>query len=205
MGIVFLILEYLLITLLFLLIIILFIPVVYSLDGIKNEYSFFSFRLSWPGKILSILIKKEENQTLDTCIVIFGFRISINNIGKKKQRVKIKDKEKQKILKKVNTKYLSIVHQSFLTQLFIFLRRLFRHILPRKFRFHLIYGFEDAADTGMLSGFIAILLPYILNDDIVLRPAFLEILFEKLKRLFYFKNNYWKRDSSRGHYLDTGY
>lgn len=171
MGMVFLVLEYLLITLLVLLIMILFIPVVYTLNGIKNEYYFFSFRVSWLWKIFSIIIKKEENQAVDTCIVIFGFRISINHIGKKKERMKNRRKEKQKKLKR-DIKYFSLFHQSFLTPLFKFLRRLFRHVLPRKYRFHLIYGCADAADTGMLSGFIAMLWPYIPHDDIVIRPVF---------------------------------
>jgi len=172
MGIIFLILQYLLLALLVLLVMVLFVPVVYTLDGIKNEHYFFSFRISWLWKILSILINKEENQAVNNCIVIFGFPISINNIRKKKQRAKIGGREKQKRSKKGNTKYFGLFQQSFLKQLFKFLRRLFRHILPRKYRFHLTYGCADAADTGMLAGFIAILWPYIPHDDIVMHPVF---------------------------------
>ena len=84
------------------------------------------------------------------------------------------DKRLETLFEKLkrDIKYFSLFHQSFLTPLFKFLRRLFRHVLPRKYRFHLIYGCSDAADTGMLSGFIAMLWPYIPHDDRVIRPVF---------------------------------
>ena len=172
MGIVFLILQYFLITLFVLLLMILFIPVIYALDGTKNESYVFFFRASWLWNLLSILVSKEGNQVTNIFIVFFGFHIPINRVEKKKKSVEIEDRKRQKKTRKMNIKYFNVLDQSLLTQLFKFLRRLFRHILPGKFQLNLIYGFSNAADTGMLAGLIAILWPYIPHNDITIYPVF---------------------------------
>lgn len=174
MVMVLLILQYLFIFILVLLAIVLFVPVAYYLDGTKEERYFFSFRISWLWRIFSIIVNKEENQELESYIVIFGLRFSIHSIGKRKKREKTKEIKKQEKTKKDYTKYLSLFQQFFLKELFVFIRRLLRHILPRKCRFHLIYGCSNAAHTGILSGIIAILIPYIKHNDIVLQPVFYE-------------------------------
>jgi len=172
MGIFLLILKYFLIFILAFFLMILFTPGYFSLNGIKKERYFFSFSMSWLWKIFSIVINKEENQKIDNSIIIFGLRVPITHFEKKK-RSKAKDLEKQEKKEKDYTKYFSLFNQSFLEQSVILIRRSFKHILPIKYQCCLLYGFQDPADTGILTGFFAMVLPYIPdNDSVKIQPVF---------------------------------
>ena len=162
---------------------ILFIPVYYSLEGIKKEQYFISFRISWLWKIIAFIISKEENKKTASYIGIFGFRISIPDSGRKKERAETEDKrkkEKAKKKKKKNyTRYFSLFHRSLLKKVLLFVRRVLRHILPGKYRCQLIFGCEDPADTGLLAGLFAMVLPYVPHRDmIMLHPVFDEEVFQ---------------------------
>ena len=180
---IFVFLKYLMIFLLILLGMILFIPVYYSLEGIKKEQYFISFRISWLWKMIAFIISKEENKKTASYIGIFGFRILIRDSGRKKERAETEDKrkkEKAKKKKKKNyTRYFSLFQRSLPKKILQFVRRVLRHVLPRKYRIHLIYGCEDPADTGILAGFLAMVLPGIPHRDMILiQPVFDEEIFE---------------------------
>jgi hypothetical protein len=136
----------------------------------KKEYYFLSFQVCCLGRILGILIQKEENQSLYLAIIFLGFRISIHP-GKAK-RVKINKIKQPKKATGGKAKYVILLHSSFLKPLFKFFQSLFRHVIPQECRFHLRYGFSDPADTGMLSALIALLWPLIPPGDINLYPVF---------------------------------
>jgi len=183
MGLVIYILIYLFIIIFVLLAMILFIPIVYSVEGVKEENYFFAIRINWLGKIISILVNKEENKKIDFFITIFGFHIPLHDSKKakkrsKKKEIKEQDKPRKKVKKDFNS-YFSFFQRSFLDKSFLLVRRVLRHVLPKKFYLHLIYGFEDPADTGMLTGLFYLLFPNISNSDIIkIHPAFDEELIQ---------------------------
>lgn len=170
MGVILVILQFVCIVLLILLLMILFIPIIYTLNGMKKEYYFLSFQISWLGRILYILIQKEENQPLYSAIVFLGFRIPIHP-GKAK-RVKINKIKQPRKATGGKAKYVILFHSSLLKPLFKFFQSLFRNVFPQEYQFHLRYGFSDPADTGMLSGLITLLWPLIPPGDINLYPVF---------------------------------
>lgn len=174
-------LLYVLITLFLILLVlfamIIFIPIVYSIEGAKQERYFFALRISWLGKIINLVVNKEEHEKMDFFLTIFGFRITIQDrkkVSKKREKGKLKKEEiKKKNVKQDLNKYFSLFQRSFLDQSFRLTRRVFRHIMPKEYRLHLIYGFEDPADTGMLTGLFNLLFPSISNSDMMkINPVF---------------------------------
>jgi len=162
---------------------ILFIPVIYSVDGTKEELYFLTVRISWLGNIINVNVNKEENEKIEFLMGIFGFRIPLNESKKIKKRSKkgeIKKQEiKRKKKKKEFKKYFSFFQRSFLDKLFLLVKKVLRHVLPKKYRLHLIYGFEDPADTGMLTGLFFMLFPNISNSDMMkISPIFDEELIQ---------------------------
>ncbi|MFW6135020.1 MAG: DUF2953 domain-containing protein [Elusimicrobiota bacterium] len=156
---------------------IIFIPVVYSIEGAKEESYFFTLRISWLGKMISFILNKEEYKKMDFFLTIFGFRITLQDhkkIQKKRKKGEIKKRERKRKKEKQNiNKYFSFFQRSFLDQSFRLIRRVFRHIMPKEYHFHLIYGFEDPADTGMLTGLFYLLFPTIFNTDMMkINPVF---------------------------------
>jgi hypothetical protein len=174
-------LLYILITLFLILLVlfamIIFIPIVYSIEGTKQEQCFFVLRISWLGKIINLVVNKEEHKKMDFFLTIFGFRVTLQDrkkVQEKKKKGEIKKLEsKRKKAKQEINKYFSFFQRSFLDQSFRLTRRVFRHIMPKEYRLHLIYGFEDPADTGMLTGLFYLLFPSIPNSDMMkINPVF---------------------------------
>lgn len=179
MGFVFYLLLYLFIILLILFAIIIFIPVVYSVEGEKEEYYFLLVRISWLFSLISFIANKEENNKIEFFLKIFGLRINLRGLKKvkkqeKKKEIKKAEKKKQTTKKPFN-RYFCFFQQSFLDQAFRLIRRIFRHIKPKEYFLHLIYGFEDPADTGILTGIFYLLFPNIsYRDTIRIQPVFEE-------------------------------
>ncbi|MEA2021898.1 MAG: DUF2953 domain-containing protein [Candidatus Caldatribacteriota bacterium] len=183
MGLLLFILIYLFIIILVLLAMILFIPVIYSVEGAKEERYFLDIKISWLGNIINVNMNKEENKKIEFFISIFGLRIPLHDSEKVKKRSKkgeIKKQErKRKKTKKEFKKYFSFLQQSFLNKAFLLVKKVLKHILPKKYRLHLIYGFEDPADTGMLTGLFFVLFPNISNSDMIkIYPVFDEELIQ---------------------------
>ena len=175
-------LLYVLITLFLILLIlfamIIFIPIVYSIEGAKEECYYLTLRISWLWKIFNFIVNKEEYKKMDFFLTIFGFRVTLQDRKKVKEKKKKKgeikklESKRKKAKQKIN-KYLSFFQRSFLDQSFRLIRRVFRHIIPKEYSMHLIYGFEDPADTGMLTGFFYLLFPTIHNSDMMkINPVF---------------------------------
>jgi|GEM_PF-3082306 len=177
MGLVLSVLTNLFIIIFVLLAMIFFIPVVYSVEGAKEEQYFFTIRISWLWKAINIIVNKKENKKIEFFMSIFGFRIPLHNREEaqkrsKKKEIKKTDKARKKIKKDFN-RYFSFLRRSFLDKSLLFIRRVLRHVLPKQFRLHLIYGFEDPSDTGMLTGLFFMLFPNISNSDIMrIYPVF---------------------------------
>jgi len=156
---------------------IIFIPVVYSIEGIKEEDYFFTLRISWLGRMINFIVNKEEHKKMDFFLTIFGFRVTLQDrkkVKEKKKKGEIKKREKKrKKAKQEFNKYFGFFQRSLLDKLFLFIKRVIGHILPKKYRLHLLYGFEDPADTGMLTGLFFILFPTIPNSDMMkINPVF---------------------------------
>ena len=156
---------------------IIFIPVVYSIEGIKEEDYFFTLRISWLGRMINFIVNKEEHKKMDFFLTIFGFRVTLQDrkkVQEKKKKGEIKKREKKrKKAKQEFNKYFGFFQRSLLDKLFLFIKRVIGHILPKKYRLHLLYGFEDPADTGMLTGLFFILFPTIPNSDMMkINPVF---------------------------------
>ena len=183
MGLVLFILIYLFIIIFVLLAMILFIPVIYSVEGAKEERYFLDIKISWLGNIVNVNVNKEENKKIDFFISIFGLHIPLHDSKKAKKRSKKgeikKQKRKREKTKKEFKKYFSFFQRSFLDKSFLLVKKVLKHILPKKYRLHLIYGFEDPADTGMLTGIFFMLFPNISNSDMIkIYPVFDEELIQ---------------------------
>ncbi len=174
-------LLYVLITLFLILLIlfamIIFIPIVYSIKGAKEECYFLTLRISWLWKIINFIVNKEEHKKMDFFLTIFGFRVTLQDrkkVQEKRKKGEIKKLEsKRKKAKQEINKYFSFFQRSFLDQSFRLIRRVFKHIIPKEYSLHLIYGFEDPADTGMLTGLFYLLFPSIYNSDMMkINPVF---------------------------------
>ncbi len=162
---------------------IIFIPIGYSIEGIKEEHYFFTLRISWLWKIINIIGNKEENKKIDFFLVIFGFRIPLHyskkaKKGTKKKEIKKQEKTKKK-RKKEFSKYFGFFQRPLLDKSFQLVKKVLGHVMPKKYYLHLIYGFEDPADTGMLTGLFFILFPNISNSDMIkIYPVFNEELIQ---------------------------
>jgi hypothetical protein len=179
----FYVLLYLIPILLILFAMIIFIPVVYSVEGEKEEYYFLLVKISWLFSLIKLIAKKEENKKIEFFLKIFGFQISLRNFKKvqkqeKKKEIK-KAGQKKQITKKPLNRYFNFFQQSFMSQTLRLIRRIFRHIKPKVNRLYLNYGFEDPADTGILTGFFYMLFPNSsYNNTIKIQPVFGEEIIE---------------------------
>jgi len=183
MGLLFYVLIALFLILLILFAMIIFIPIIYSVAGAKEEQYFFVLRISWLGDLIKLIVNKEEHKKMDFFLNIFGFRITLQDrkkVQEKKKKGKIKKEErKRKNTKQDLNKYFSFFQQSFLNKSFLLVKKVLKHILPKKYRLHFIYGFEDPADTGMLTGFFYLFFPTIPNSDMIkIYPVFDEELIQ---------------------------
>jgi len=177
MGLVLFILIYLFIIILVLFAMLILIPIVYSAEAAKEEYYFLDLKISWLGNIINVKVNKEEHKKMDFFISIFGLHIPLHDRKKVQKRSKKGERKKQerkrKKTKQELNKYFSFFQRSFLDQSFLLLKKVLKHILPKKFYLHLIYGFEDPADTGMLTGLFYLLFPNISNSDMMkINPVF---------------------------------
>ena len=183
MEFVFYLLLYLFLILLILIAAIIFIPIVYSVEGKKEEYYFLMARISWLFSFINLIAIKEENKKIKFSLKIFGFRINLKDyekVQKKEKKKEIKKVEQKKqTTKKPLERYFNFFQQSFLEQSFRLVRRAFRHIKPEVNRLYLIYGFEDPADTGILTGFFYLLFPNSsYSNTIKMQPVFEEEIIE---------------------------
>ena len=147
----------------------LLIPIVYSVEAAKEEHYCFDTKISWLGNIIHVQVNKEEHQKMDFFISIIGLHIPLHDRKKVPKRSKKEERKKQerKRTKQELNKYFSFFQRSFLDQAFLLLKKVLRHIMPKKFYLHLIYGFEDPADTGMLTGLFFMLFPNMTNRAII--------------------------------------
>ena len=177
MGLVLYILIYLFLIIFVLLAMIIFVPIVYSVEGVKEDHYLFAFRISWLGKIINIIVNKQENKKIDFFLVIFGFHIPLSDSKRIKKRNKKgeikKQRRKRKKTKKGINSYYSFFQRPLIDKSFLLGKRVLGHVFPKKYYLHLIYGFEDPADTGMLTGLFYVIFPNIANSDMMkLHPVF---------------------------------
>ena len=183
MGLVLYILISFFLILLILFTMLILIPIVYSVEGAKEERYFLDLKISWLGNIINVKVNKEEHKKMDFFISIVGLHIPLHDRKKVQKRSKKGERKKQerkrKKTKQELNKYFSFFQRSFLDQSFLLLKKVLKHILPKKFYLHLIYGFEDPADTGMLTGLFYLLFPNISNSDMMkINPVFDEELIQ---------------------------
>ncbi|MDI9596109.1 MAG: DUF2953 domain-containing protein [Atribacterota bacterium] len=176
-------LLYLFLILLILIAAIIFIPVVYSVEGEKEEYYFLLMRISWLFSLINLIAIKEDSKKIEFFLKIFGFRINLIDFRKvqkqqKKKEIKKVEQKKQTTKKPLN-RYFNFFQQSFMSQTLRLIRRIFRHIKPKVNRLYLIYGFEDPADTGILTGIFYLLFPNSSYSNIIkMQPVFVEEIIE---------------------------
>jgi len=173
-------LQIIIYTLLFLLIVfamIIFIPIVYSVEGEKEEYYFLIIRIGLLFSLINLIVHKEENKKKEFSLKIFGFQINLRD-DKKAQKLKKKgdikkEERKRKKAKQENSRSIIFFLKPFLNESFRLARRVLRHIMPKEYRINLIYGFEDPADTGILTGFFYLLFPNVsFSEMIKIQPVF---------------------------------
>ena len=178
MGLVLYILIYFFLILLILFTMLILIPIVYSVEAAKEEHYFLDLKISWLGNIINVKVNKEEHKKMDFFISIVGLRIPLHDRKKVQKRSKKGERTKEKTKKELN-KYFSFFQRSFLDKSFLLVKKVLKHILPKKYRLHLIYGFEDPADTGILTGIFFMLFPNISNSDMIkIYPVFDEELIQ---------------------------
>src|SRR5690606_28469891 len=91
-------LLYLFLILLILIAAIIFIPVVYSVQGEKEEYYFLLMRISWLFSLINLIAIKEDSKKIEFFLKIFGFRINLIDFRK------VQKQQKKKEIKKVEQK-----------------------------------------------------------------------------------------------------
>jgi len=182
------ILEYILVICLSVIILILFVPIFFHLQVSKYNDLILWAKVSWLFNAIYCHIRKEGDQNPVVILKIFGLQIHLKEgRAKKKKRGKIK---KEKIFD-----FRALLNKPFLTKVFQFIKKVIKHIVPQEFRVRLSYGFDNPANTGILSGFIALFSTYFSRYDICLNPIFDQEILEGelfLKgRLFCFVITYY--------------
>jgi len=182
------ILEYILVICLSVIILILFVPIFFHLQVSKYNDLILWAKVNWFFNAIYCHIKKEGDQNLVIILKIFGLQIHLKEgRAQKKKREKIKKEKKYD--------FRALLNQPFLTKVFQFIKKVVKHIVPQEFRVRLSYGFDNPANTGILSGFIALFSAYFSGYDIFLNPIFDQEILEGelfLKgRLFCFVITYY--------------
>ena len=169
------IILYLFIILLAILLLILFVPIIYTLKGFRYASSDFVIKISWLAHLLYVMVNIKENKEFKVYLRLLGFNI---NLKDKKRGLSKKSKKTNQATKKPKSKknkadYLHVFNRNFFSQLGLFIKKIYYHILPRECHMHLYYGLDDPADTGMLSAVItSCVSPYLHQADVAFYPVF---------------------------------
>ena len=159
------IIGYILLIFLILLLAILFIPVIFHIHAIKTDSLYLLISIHCFFYAVSFNLEKKENEKLTINVKVFGIRIPVKiNESKEKEQKKAKKEGKY------NYKYF--LNKAFLEKIFQLIKKILKHISPRRLKIRLKYGFDNPADTGILHGFITMFSHYFSEYDVKLTPVF---------------------------------
>jgi len=159
------IIGYILLIFLILLLAILFMPIIFHIHAIKTDSLYLLISIHCFFYAVSFNLEKKGNEKLTINVKVFGIRIPVKvNESKEKERKKAKKEGKY------NYKYL--LNKAFLKKIFQLIKKVLKHISPRRLKIRLKYGFDNPADTGILHGFITMFSHYFSEYDVKLTPVF---------------------------------
>jgi len=169
------ILGIILLIILLLFIMILFIPFILTFKVQKQNSSYFYSEMTWFFRIVCISIEKKVNKAILFSIKIFGIRIPIPK-SKEKSKESKKRRKKEEKKKKYNYQYL--MNKPFLGKIMQLILKILKHISPDELKIDIEYGFDNPADTGMLHGFVVVVLNNFPKHYIKIIPIFDRELFQ---------------------------
>ena len=159
------IIGYILLVFLILLLAVLFIPIIFHIHAIKTDSLYLLISINCFFYAVSFNLEKKSNEKTIFNVKVFGIRIPVEiNESKEKKQKKAKKEGKY------NYKYL--LNKAFLEKIFQLIKKILKHISPRRLKIRLKYGFDNPADTGILCGFITMFSHYFSEYDIKLTPVF---------------------------------
>jgi len=183
-----LIIEYILAICLIAIMLVFFVPIFFNIQVSKYNGLVLWVKVNWLFNALYCYIEKRGSQKPVAIVRILGLKIPI-------ERERAQKKKKEKVKKEKKYDFRVLLNKPFLTKVFQFIKKVLKHIVPQEFRARLSYGFDNPANTGILSGFIALFSAYYSGYDICLDPIFDQEILEgelSLKgRLFCFVITYY--------------
>jgi len=166
------ILGYILAAIFLLLTLILIVPFEFEIDAQKDENLFVKASVSWFFKFFGCDYTNVYSQKADMYIRILGFQKRIN-ISKTNKKKKI-DKEKTE-KKDASRNYLD---SEFLKCAFKCIKKLLKHIKPKKFLIDGRVGFEDPYITGISCAILNVFSKELKVANISVNTVFDEEIFE---------------------------
>ena len=156
---------------------VLFIPVKYSVSGIRDdEYQLYVY-FSWAFNLVRSDMLFKGGSKPETGFAIAGHSVNVENRRKKEVRPpREKEKKTGKTKKKIHPGQM--LSKDMFKSIRILISDFLRLIKPDKFRLTGIIGFEDPYHTGMLCSFLYCLKRNLKNSDIGVLSAFDREVFE---------------------------
>ncbi|HPD00160.1 MAG TPA: DUF2953 domain-containing protein [Acetivibrio sp.] len=144
-----LIFGYVIMALILLLVLIMVVPVEFKIHGEKFEKTFLRARVIWFKGLLGFHFRLADTEKMQMYVSVFGLKKKIdahlfNKFKGDKEKPERKEKDKRK---KYSRNY---IESDFLRCALISIKKVLRHIKPRKFTIEGRVGFEDPYVTGLV-------------------------------------------------------
>jgi hypothetical protein len=172
------IILYLLIALLLFLVTLLVVPFQYKGEAEVDGGITFSYKVGWFWNLFNIRgTRSEESNTTE---VFLGskrvFTVKTRDKKEVEETEEITENVKKAAKKENNLK--SMLETSFIKEVFKYLKKIVKQIVPNYLHIHGTYGFDDPSITGMTAGFIYTLQGIWPGSRIQLQPCFTEEILE---------------------------
>ncbi|MFZ5986815.1 MAG: DUF2953 domain-containing protein [Bacillota bacterium] len=156
---------YLILILLVLLLMVLFIPFNYLFEARKYDDALIRFRVSWLKGLAGFFYIKALNRKACMYISLFGLKIGINAKGKAREE-KVEEKEHKE------NNLQDFLDLDFLKCLIDSLKKILKHIKPKKFILKGRIGFEDPYYTGTVCALTNIFYTQLQDASIKIETVF---------------------------------
>ncbi|AEV68364.1 MAG TPA: DUF2953 domain-containing protein [Acetivibrio clariflavus] len=166
------ILGYILAALIVWIILILIIPFEFMVNAQKKERTFISAKVIWLWGLFGFYYTLIYSQQPIMHVQIFWYkkRIGKNKANKGHKKRKQKDKEKDGSINYFDTEFLECT--------LVCIKKILKHLKPKKFEIEGTLGFEDPYITGIVCAMLNVLLAELKTKNIKINMVFDEEIYE---------------------------
>ncbi|HOQ38069.1 MAG TPA: DUF2953 domain-containing protein [Acetivibrio sp.] len=165
------ILGYVIIALIFLLTLIMIVPIEFKIHGEKYEKVFLKARVILFKGLIGGHFKLAGNEKMQIYATVFGFKKRIE-VDKFKKLKSDKEKPKRKEKKREKIDFQKYLEPDFIECALISLKKVLRHIKPRKFIIEGRVGFEDPYVTGLMCAVLNVFYEVLKKANISIKTVF---------------------------------